>query len=331
MKKRERLEKTQSGELVDRMPVALWRHWPGDDQRIADFVWSTLAFQKTFDWDFVKVTPFSAYCVTDYGVQTEWRGEIGGDRTPTKYPVKRSLAWTELRTLDPLRGEQGKHIEAIRLIGEELQTLDTPFVTTIYSPLTQASMLAGGNLLLRHLRTRTDRLRTALNIITENTLRFIDALRRTHIAGIFYEMHHADFTLMSEEEYRSLSTPYDLKILGELPSKWWLNFSHLPGNAPMFALATSYQSQGISWDSHNAKPSIDRARAINQNVLCGGVCRETHLHRGTPAMIRDVAREIADRAGTRRLVLAAGGAVPVSTPLANLRAMRDIADELRMS
>ena len=41
MTKRERLEKTIHGEEADRVPVALWRHWPGDDQRAADLVEAT--------------------------------------------------------------------------------------------------------------------------------------------------------------------------------------------------------------------------------------------------------------------------------------------------
>ena len=36
MNKRERLEATVAGEPVDRVAVALWRHWPGDDQRAED-------------------------------------------------------------------------------------------------------------------------------------------------------------------------------------------------------------------------------------------------------------------------------------------------------
>jgi uroporphyrinogen decarboxylase len=74
MDKRERLDNTLLGRPVDRAPVALWRHFPGDDQRSADFARAVLSFQKTYDWDFVKVTPFSAYCVADYGVQTKWCG-----------------------------------------------------------------------------------------------------------------------------------------------------------------------------------------------------------------------------------------------------------------
>ena len=47
-------------------------------------------------------------------------------------------------------------------------------------------------------------------------------------------------------------------------------------------------------------------------------------------MTRDAIRQIVDQTGTRRFILSAGGAVPVSAPLSNLRAVREIADELKM-
>ena len=33
--KRRRVEAAIAGKAVDRLPVALWRHWPGDDQDAA--------------------------------------------------------------------------------------------------------------------------------------------------------------------------------------------------------------------------------------------------------------------------------------------------------
>ena len=36
MNKRERLEAAIAGQSVDRVPVALWRHFPGDDQDPSD-------------------------------------------------------------------------------------------------------------------------------------------------------------------------------------------------------------------------------------------------------------------------------------------------------
>ena len=46
LSKRERLERTVAGEETDRVPVALWRHWPGDDQRAVDLAEATVAFQR---------------------------------------------------------------------------------------------------------------------------------------------------------------------------------------------------------------------------------------------------------------------------------------------
>ena len=47
MTRRERLAATVAGEPVDRIAVALWRHFPGDDQRPADLAAATLMWQQT--------------------------------------------------------------------------------------------------------------------------------------------------------------------------------------------------------------------------------------------------------------------------------------------
>ncbi len=80
MNKRERLEAAISGQGVDRMPVALWRHFPGDDQDPAHLAAATVAFQRRWDFDFVKVTPASSFQIRDWGVQDVWTGNIEGTR-----------------------------------------------------------------------------------------------------------------------------------------------------------------------------------------------------------------------------------------------------------
>ena len=157
MNSRERLERTIAGEPTDRVPVALWRHFPGDDQRAADFARSVIEWQKTYQWDFVKVTPASSFSVVDYGVQDQWTGSPEGTREYTKRAVHRSLEWTELRTIEPTRGESGRQLDALRLVCEGLGD-QVPIVQTIFSPLSQAKHIAGDDLLIRHLRMHPDRL-----------------------------------------------------------------------------------------------------------------------------------------------------------------------------
>jgi len=307
------------------VPVSLWRHWPGDDQRAADLARSTIEFQKAYDWDFVKVTPASSYCVTDYGVQDEWQGHLEGTRSYTKRVIQRSLDWTDLRPLDPTRGALGRQLECVRLIGDALGD-EAPIIQTIFSPLAQAKNVAGNNLMLRHLRTQPDRLHTGLNILTESTLRLIDALKRTPISGIFYAIQHASYDVMSEAEYKEFGLPYDRKILGSLPDKWWFNMAHLHGDAPMFRLASDYPVQALNWHDQETEPDLALGKSMFTGAVCGGLSRWEHVHLGTPTTVRDQARKAINQVNGRRFILSTGCVTMVTSPLSNIRAVREVVE-----
>ena len=321
MNNRERLEKTIAGEATDRVPVALWRHFPGDDQRAADLARSTVDFQRTYNWDFVKLTPASSFCIADYGVQDEWQGSLEGTRVYTKHAVNRTLDWTNLRTLDPTRGGLGRQIECIRLVCEALGE-QVPVIQTIFSPLAQAKNIAGRDALIRHLRTQPDRLRSGLNVITDSTLRFVDALRRLPIAGVFYAVQHASYDVMSESEYREFGMPYDLKILESLSERWWLNVLHIHGDAPMFRALANYPVDVVNWHDRAGEPDLAQGKLAFNGAVCGGVAQWEHLHLGTPATVRDMARDAIAQTNGRRLILSTGCVAPITTPLSNIRALR---------
>lgn len=319
MNPRERLELTIAGKAADRSPVALWRHFPGDDQRSADHANAILAHQQTYNWDFTVIYPASTYNVTDYGVQSEWRGKTNGDRTITKHVVNRSLDWTELRTLDPQRGELGKQWACAQQIGETLEP-NIPLLMTVYSPLSQAARIAGDNLLHRNLRTHSDRLRSGLNTITDNTLRWIQALSRTPIQGILYIIEQAQYDRLSETEYSEFGIPYDRKILNELPRHWWFNMLHLEGESAMFRLVQDYPVQAVNW--RGKRPDWAQGKSLLRGAAAGGLSTEQDLHFGTPSHVRSVAREAVQLTNGRRFILTADGAYSPSTPLSNIRAVR---------
>ncbi|MEQ8677585.1 MAG: uroporphyrinogen decarboxylase family protein [Aggregatilineales bacterium] len=324
MDKRERLERTIAGDSVDRPPVALWRYFPGDDQRSADFAHASLHFQLQYDWDFLKVTPASTYCVADHGSKDFRSASFSGDREISKFAVQKSLQWTELRPIEPSRGEYGKQLEALRLIGDGLHAEQTPFLATVFSPLAQAARFAGESTLTRHLRLRTDRVRTGLNAITESLLRFIEALKRIDIAGIYYVVEHADFDILSEEEYRIFGTPYDYKVFDALSPRWWLNIVQLKGNAPMFDLASAYPVHAINWDNLESTVDLATAKLAFPRALCTGLSAIPSLQDGTPTVVRDRARTAFEQMDKRRLILSAGDATTIATPISNYRAARDI-------
>lgn len=320
--KRERLERTIAGEPTDRIPVALWRHWPGDDQRPPDFVESLVWFQRQFDWDFVKVTPASTFSVADYGVQDEWRGANEGTREITRRVVGRSVDWTTLRVLDPGKGALGRQVEVLRLLREALGD-EVPYLQTIFSPLVQAKYLVGPDLIM-HMRTAPDRLKTGLNTLTESTLRFIDAIRRSKVCGIFYAVQHASYTLLTEAEYLEFGRPYDLQILEALPKDWWFNLLHLHGPAPMFDLFTDYPVQAINWHDRETDPDLATGKLKFGGAVCGGLGRMAPVHDGAPVEVRDMARNAIEQTNGRRFILSTGCVIMTTTPLSNIRAVRAV-------
>lgn len=323
MQKRERLEKTLAGETTDRLPIAIWRHFPGDDQRSADFAQSIVDYQNLYDWDYIQIIPSANYMVTGYGTQDVWQGTIDGTRSINRHLIQRSLDWTELRTQDALRGEMGKQLECIRLLGNAFPNGQVPIILTIYSPLAQATRLSGEDLLIRNIRTHPDRLRSGLNILTESTLRLIEALRRVHIDGICYVIEHANYSIMTEAEYQEFGGVFDYKILESLPQTWWLNTVELQGTSPMLRLFSNYRTHVTRWEDVDSHINLTRGRSMIEAVASGGLSQQ-QLLTGTPTIIGEAIRDAINQSdGGKRLILGAAGRIPITVPMSNLRAARD--------
>ena len=141
MNRRERLEAAIAGQSVDRVPAALWRHFPGDDQDPASLAAATIAFQRRWDFDFVKVTPASSFQIRDWGVQDEWQGNVEGTRHYTYHPVERAGDWRKLKALDARSGALGEQLKCLKMIVEALP--EVPVIQTVFSPLAQMKHLGG--------------------------------------------------------------------------------------------------------------------------------------------------------------------------------------------
>lgn len=325
MSKRERLEATFAGQPIDRPAVALWRHFPGDDQRAEDLARSTLDFQRTFDFDFIKVMPASNYCIADWGAASKWVGNEEGTREWGPRVIKRPEDWTQLRELDPTRGKLGEMRQALQLIGDEVGE-EVPFIQTIFNPLAQAKNLAGERL-LADLRQHPEELREGLEIITRTTVRFIESVRSTGIAGIFLALQHATYDLLSEAEYRETGRPYDLRILAACDGLWF-NLLHLHGSNVMFDLGAGYPVQAINWHDRETPPGLGEALDRFPRAVVGGLHRVQTMLRGTPDVVRAGVREAIRATGGRRVIVGTGCVTFTNTPLSHIRAARQAVEDI---
>lgn len=320
MTKRQRLEATFAGAPVDRPAVALWRHWPVDDRYGAELARAHLEFQGLFDFDFIKVTPSSDFMVSGYGAESHWVGNEEGTREWGPRVIQSAEDWLKLKPLEPNQGLFGEVIEANKRIGEALGE-EAPFIQTIFNPLSQAKNLAGPQL-LAHMRQYPDAVKTGLAAITESTLRFIEALRKsTRAAGIFLAVQHASYDLLSEAEYRDFCQPLDLQILAATEGMWF-NLLHLHGVNVMFDLVVKYPVQVINWHDVETPPSLGEAMRRTDKALCGGLRQWETMLRGTPETVQAEAKAALEATGGWRFILGTGCVTPITAPTCNIWAAR---------
>lgn len=323
---RQRMEACVSGHPTDRIPVALWRHFPVDDQTADGLARATLNYQHNFDFDLVKITPASSFCLKDWGVQDEWHGSSEGTRDYTQRIIHDPEDWLKLPVLDPGKGHLGAQLNCLQIIHSQLGSR-TPVLQTIFNPLSQAKNLAGGERLLVHLRLYPEAVHAGLKIITHSIQRFIEAVTRIGIDGIFYAIQHAQYGLLSPQEYLTFGKTYDLEVLKLEPSLW-LNMVHLHGNQVMFNEILDYPVQVINWHDRETWPSLSEAQNLTPKVLCGGLQREKTMLFGTPQHVRTEAIEACRATDGQRFILGTGCVTPITAPYGNLITTRQCIEEI---
>ncbi len=316
---RERIQVCLAGEVPDRTPVALWRHFPVDDQSPADLAAAQLAFQRMHDFDLLKVTPASSFCLRDWGAQDEWRGEAEGTREYTRRVIDTPGDWERLPILDAAAPHLAGQLACLRQIRAGLGP-DTPLLQTVFNPLAQAKNLAGSERLLVHLRRYPEAVMKGLETITISTCRFVEAALQTGIDGIFFAVQHAQAALLGTDEFARFSRDFDLQIL-ETAGELWCNILHLHGADIYFDVVTDYPVHAFNWHDRETSPSLAEAQRKYKGVVCGGLSRETLVYK-TPDEVRKEAQDAVRQTGGRRLILSTGCVVPIIAPYGNIQAAR---------
>ncbi|MDP2994808.1 MAG: uroporphyrinogen decarboxylase family protein [Anaerolineales bacterium] len=308
---------------LDRPPVALWRHFPVDDQDPETLAGAALDFQRRYDFDLVKVTPASSFSIKDWGAEDAWEGHTEGTRRYTRRVIEKPQDWERLPALSPSSPHLARQLACLRYIRTDLSP-ETPLLQTIFSPLAQAKNLAGGERLVVHLRQHPEAVLKGLETIAETTRRFVEACMNIGIDGVFYAVQHAQAGLLILEEYEKFGLPFDLHIL-EPVKALWCNILHLHGNHIYFKLAEQYPCQIVNWHDRETGPSLAEGLKNDLGVVCGGINQKTIVFGNRSEVQKEAADAIAQTGG-RRFILGTGCVVPVIAPHGNIMASRQIVE-----
>jgi uroporphyrinogen decarboxylase len=312
MTRRERIAAALKGQALDRPPVAFWRHWPVDDQYARALADRTLEYRQRYDFDLIKVTPSSSYCIEDYGAKTSYQAASIGERTYLERVIKKMEDWDKIEPVNVHQGAYARVLEALSITLDKRGD-DTPVIQTMFNPLGLARYLAGDEKYVAMLVKR------ALDALTETCVSFAKAAIEAGADGIFLSTFAASYDIMSEPEYRDMGRPADIRILNAA-SKGWFNMMHLHGWNPMFEVVKDYPVAAMNWHDRAAGPSLSDAARLFRGAVVGGVEQYQTLQFGTPDDVRAQVLDAIKQLNGRRLIVAAGCTYPPLVPEGNLLA-----------
>jgi len=322
MNHRERIQATLRGEPTDRVPVALWRHFPGDDLKAETLAASVVAFQKKFDFDFVKVTPAGGYPAEMYGSQLADRGNREGTRAHLVRAVNTLDDWAKIAPLDEANFVFQREVAALKLIRAQLGS-DVHILQTIFSPLYSAGNIAGERM-LGDLRAHPEVLHRALKAITETTIRFATASLRAGADAIFFATQMAARSVVNENEFGEFGERYDLQVLeGIRAVKPDFVLLHIHGLDIYFDRLAKWKVDIINWHDRRTPPSLREARGKFGGTLLGGISEWDTLCNGTRDQVASEARDAIAQSGGAKFILGAGCVIPIDAPDENVRAVRE--------
>ncbi|HNE03708.1 MAG TPA: uroporphyrinogen decarboxylase family protein [Anaerolineales bacterium] len=314
---RERIQACFEGEQTDRTPIALWRHFPEEDQNPETLAAATIKFQQTYDFDIVKVTPSSSFMVKDWGVDDEWQNNPEGSREYTKRAIQKPQDWETLKLLDPTAPHLAAQLQCLKLVREGIGA-ETPVIQTVFNPMSQAKNLAGNDLLLEHIKKHPEAVMKGLETITKSTVKFIEAVHEIGADGIFYAIQHAQGRILELDEYKNIALPYDQQVL-KPAEEFWCNLLHLHGKDVYFSLLRLMNFQIVNWHDRETYPSLSEAKSLYRGVVCGGIRQET-LYSGTPAQVKEEAANAIQQTKGKRFILGTGCVVYYQSAHENIMA-----------
>ncbi|MEW6050792.1 MAG: uroporphyrinogen decarboxylase family protein [Candidatus Zixiibacteriota bacterium] len=324
---RERIQSILAGEKPDRFAASFWRHFFHMEGTAEGTIEAMLAFQKRFDWDFMKINPRADYHIEDWGFKQEYSRSEFEKHRKLAYPINTIEDWKKigpLPTTSPVLAEHLKIVSELR----RRSGPDLPIFMTVFTPLAIVGrMVPDNNMLVEHIRTDPGLILSALEAITVTFERFAVEVRNAGADGLFYATTHwASSDLLTWQEYQKFGVPYDLRVVRAAGDDA-MNLFHVcaPNNYLRQLSAIDYSASMYNWDA--ADPTnmpLDKAvHAYPGKVLVGGVDHQGWLLRSDAAEMPHFVVEIKKKFDPSRVIIGPGCAIAPETPMENLQAIRD--------
>ena len=300
------IKKAFKSEPTEKVPYAIWKHFPEFDKTPEGLLKAQMDFQNKFDSDIMKISISGRAFASDFGAELGGYDPDSGSRICLKYPIEKLEDWKNVKQIDVKNGEFGNQIKAMKLINREVEG-KVPTMMTVFSPFMVASQI-DKNVIL-HYRKDPELVGEQFKIIVSVMTDFTKASLDAGADGIFLATQHFNNSLSDEEREVLEYNPMKSLIKNTIKK---VNFVvlHLHGDNPDFELAIKLPIDAVNWHDQQTKPSLSEARKIFQGGLLGGLNAESWKDISIHDDISSLIVSVHDDFKSHGLIIAPGCVIP---------------------
>ena len=269
MNREERIRAVLAGEQPDRIPVSVWMHLSEKDQDPRSLAEAMVEMNRKFDYDFIKMMPFGAYMVPDWGAKLDIYCNKYQEVEIADTGLKTVEDFYQIEPLPPYYGTWGKTLQMAQWT-VKLADANTPCLQTIFSPATSLKKLAGAKMLSLMVE-EPEAVHHALQVITQTTVDFVKANIDAGVSGFFFATQCATYDLLNDISFAEFVKPYDMQVINAFKGKTWFNVCHIHGKNIMFDTVAKYPIEVLNWHDRQTGPSLKEAREKTDKVFLGGL------------------------------------------------------------
>ncbi len=263
-------EKMKGNESITLAPVALWKHFPQQDQDSRLLAEAHVNFQKKLDLDLLKISPHGRYPVIDFGCQLGEIDPISGSRRCKKCCITTASDWEQIEEVDVASGDYGKQLSSYEYIADALSD-EVPLLATVFSPFMVASKM--DPYLLKHVKDDPESVREGLSVLTKVTREYARASLETGVHGVFLASQHYTMSF-SESFIREWENEWLQPVLKSIKSRSEVIIFHLHGLKPRLELSMELDAvNGWNWHDQVTTPTLSdvEGKISRFGIILGGI------------------------------------------------------------
>ena len=306
MDKFDLIKKVFKAEPTEKVPYAIWKHFPEFDKTPERLFKAQMDFQNKFDSDIMKISISGRAFATDFGAEVGGYEPNSGSRIGLRYPIESLEDWENVKEIDVNKGEFGNQITAMKLIHREVEG-KIPTMMTVFSPLMVASEI-DRNVVSNYRKDPQlvgEQFKTIISAMTEFTSASLDA----GADGIFLATQHFNNRLTDKERMELEFKPMNTLIKKTIKKQNFVVL-HLHGVEPKYELATKLPIDAINWHDQQTSPSLSEARKIFKGGLLGGLNAESWKDISNPKEISSLITSVYEKYEGSGLMIAPGCVLP---------------------